>query len=101
VEPALARPPIGIYAGAATVGGRKVPASVGVGVAPTFGGEEGTSPVTIEAYLLDFEGEIYGETIRLEFWKRLRDELKFESVEALIEQMDKDVEETRALTTGL
>jgi riboflavin kinase/FMN adenylyltransferase len=101
VEPALARPPIGIYAGAAIVDERKVPAAVSVGVGPTFGGEEGKSPVTIEAYLLDFDEDIYGRTVRLEFWKRLRDERKFDSTEALVRQMDKDVEETRALTSGL
>jgi riboflavin kinase/FMN adenylyltransferase len=101
VDPALARPPIGIYAGVAGVGTLKVPAAISVGVSPTFGGEEGKSPVTIEAYLLDFDDEIYDQTIRLEFWKRLRDELKFDSTEALVAQMDKDVEETRALTTTL
>jgi len=101
VEPALARPPIGIYAGAARVGDRKVPAAISVGVGPTFGGEAGKSPVTIEAYLLDFDRDIYGQTIRLEFWKRLRDEQKFDSTEALVEQMDKDVAETRELTSGL
>ena len=101
VDPALARPPIGIYAGVAGVEGRKIPAAISVGVSPTFGGEEGKSPVTIEAYLLDFDEDLYDRTIRLEFWKRLRDELKFDSTEALVTQMDKDVEETRALTSTL
>lgn len=96
-EPDLARPPIGVYAGMARVNGIKYPAAINIGVNPTFGGERGTSPVNIEAYLLDFENEIYGETVRLEFWQRLRDEQKFESAEALVEQMHRDVAETRRI----
>jgi riboflavin kinase / FMN adenylyltransferase len=101
VDPGLARPPIGIYAGVAGVGDRKVAAAISVGVSPTFGGEPGTSPVTIEAYLLDFDEDLYDQTIRLEFWKRLRDEQKFDSVEALISQMEEDVAQTRELTSSL
>jgi riboflavin kinase / FMN adenylyltransferase len=96
VESSLARPPLGVYAGLAHVGERRRAAAISVGVNPTFGGEVGRSPVTIEAFLLDFSAEIYGETVRLEFWRRLRDELRFESVEALIEQMHQDVSDTRA-----
>jgi riboflavin kinase/FMN adenylyltransferase len=95
VDPHLARPPIGIYAGVAHVGGLSRPAAISVGVNPTFGGERGSSPVNIEAYLLDFSDEIYGETVRLEFWERLRDELRFDSVEALIAQIQADVDQTR------
>jgi riboflavin kinase/FMN adenylyltransferase len=101
VEVAIARPPIGIYAGVARVGDRRVAAAISIGVSPTFGGEAGKSPVTIEAYLLDFDDEIYDQTVRLEFWKRLRDELKFDSVEALVAQMDEDVALTRELTSTL
>lgn len=96
-EPHLARPPIGVYAGMARVNGFKYQAAINIGVNPTFGGERGTSPVNIEAYLLDFENEIYGETVRLEFWQRLRDEQKFDSAEALVEQMHRDVGETRRI----
>ena len=101
VEVVIARPPIGIYAGVARVGDRRVAAAISIGVSPTFGGEAGKSPVTIEAYLLDFDDEIYDQTVRLEFWKRLRDELKFDSVEALVAQMDEDVALTRELTSTL
>ena len=101
VEPAIARPPIGIYAGVARVGDRRISAAISIGVSPTFGGEPGKSPVTIEAYLLDFNEEIYDQTVRLEFWKRLRDELKFDSVDALVAQMDEDVALTRELTSTL
>lgn len=96
-EPDLARPPIGVYAGLARVNGFKYPAAINIGVNPTFGGERETSPVNIEAYLLDFENEIYGQTLRLEFWQRLRDEQKFDSAEALVEQMHRDVAETRRI----
>ena len=97
-DPKLSRPPRGVYAGRARAGGAWYPAAVNVGVNPTFGGEEGATPVKIEAYLLDFRGDLYGATIRVEFWTRLRDELTFSSVDALVEQMARDVEQTRALT---
>ena len=51
----------------------------------------------IEAFLLDFDADIYGQPLRLEFLKRLRGEKRFETVEALIEQMNRDVDEARAL----
>jgi riboflavin kinase/FMN adenylyltransferase len=51
----------------------------------------------IEAYLLDFDGDLYGAPLRVEFLKRLRGERRFESVEALVEQMGRDVEEARAV----
>jgi riboflavin kinase/FMN adenylyltransferase len=51
----------------------------------------------VEAHLLDFRGEIYGEDVRLAFVARLRDELKFEAVDALLEQIWKDVEQTRTI----
>lgn len=97
IDHALARPPIGVYAGIAHVGGMKYPAAINIGVNPTFGGERGTSPVNVEAYILDFANDIYDEVIRLEFWKRLRDEKRFDSVEALVAQMHLDVEETRGV----
>ncbi|MGH2754169.1 MAG: bifunctional riboflavin kinase/FAD synthetase [Actinomycetota bacterium] len=100
VDPSLARPPIGIYAGVARMGEQRVSAAISVGVSPTFGGERGKTPVTIEAYLLDFSEEIYGRTVRLEFWKRLRDEERFDSTEDLVAQMERDVSATRGLTSG-
>ena len=98
IDPALARPPIGVYAGVAHVNGSRFSAAINVGVNPTFGGERGVSPVNIEAYILDFANDIYDEVVRLEFWKRLRDEQRFESVDDLIAQMHLDVEETRRVT---
>jgi len=51
----------------------------------------------VEAHLLDFKREIYGEDVQLEFVARLRDELRFHSVEALLEQIWKDIEQTRRI----
>jgi riboflavin kinase/FMN adenylyltransferase len=95
----LCRPPRGVYAGRARPeGGAWHRAAVNVGVNPTFGGDPRSSPVQIEAYLLDFEGDLYGRALRVEFWRRLRDERKFDSADELIEQMGRDVAATRTLT---
>ncbi len=51
----------------------------------------------IEAYLLDFQGDLYGRTLQLDFIERLRGERRFESAEALIEQMHRDVERAREI----
>lgn len=96
-DPALVRPPRGVYAGRARVGDVWYPAAINVGVNPTFGGDESTTPVRIEAYLLDLDADLYGRWIRVEFWQRLRDELRFESTDALIEQMHRDIDETRLI----
>lgn len=69
------------------------PAAVNVGVRPTF--ETGRG-LLVEAYLLDFEGDLYGETLRIAFMERMRGEKRFESVEALVAQMNRDVERARA-----
>ena len=64
-----------------------------MGRRPTFY-EPGSAPVLVEAYLLDFDGDLYGEAARVSFLERLRAERRFESVEALIAQMKADVEAT-------
>jgi riboflavin kinase / FMN adenylyltransferase len=93
-DPALVRPPRGVYACRARFEESWFAAAVNVGVNPTFGG---AAPVRIEAYLLGFDGDLYGRTIRIEFLRRLRDEHRFDSADALIEQMRRDVDETRAI----
>jgi riboflavin kinase/FMN adenylyltransferase len=90
VPPGLLVPAFGIYAGSA----RGYRAAVSIGVNPHYGGSERR----IEAFLLDFEGDLYGERLRLELWERLRDEQAFESEQALIEQIERDVAQTRAAT---
>jgi riboflavin kinase/FMN adenylyltransferase len=98
VTPKLVRPRRGVYAGRARVEATWYPAAINVGVNPTFGGDEASTPIMVEAYLLDFRGDLVGANLRVEFLKRLRDELKFDSVDELVAQMARDVEATRALT---
>ncbi len=69
-------------------------AAVNVGVRPTFGTGRG---VLIEAYVLDSDMNLYGRTVRVDFLTRLRGERRFESVPALVEQMQRDVERVREL----
>ena len=65
-----------------------------VGVRPQFVTGRGE---LVEAYLVDFDGDLYGQPLRLEFLHRLRGERRFESVDALVEQMGRDVERARAI----
>ena len=88
LDPLLLVPAFGIYAGAAE--GYRAAASIGTN--PHYGGAERR----IEAYLLDFEGDLYGRRLVLQLWRRLRDERVFESEEELVAQIARDVEETRA-----
>ena len=69
-------------------------AATNIGVRPTFVTGRG---VLIEAFLIDFEGDLYGRELRLAFLKRLRGEKRFDSVETLVEQMDADVQEARRI----
>lgn len=95
VDPRMVIPRVGVYAGwAVTEAGERVPMAVNIGFNPTF--EDRSEPV-IEAFLLDYDADLYGQTLRLEFLHRLRDEAKFESADALIEQIDDDVVRTRDL----
>lgn len=68
-------------------------AAISVGTNPTFDGVRRT----VEAFILDFDGDLYGEPIGVEFWHRLRGMVKFDSIDALIVQMDADVVRTREL----
>jgi riboflavin kinase / FMN adenylyltransferase len=86
-EPGLLVPGHGIYAGAAD--GHR--AAISIGTNPHYGGGERR----IEAFLLDFEGDLYGRKLRLQLWERLRDELAFESEGELVAQIGRDVEATR------
>lgn len=86
-------PADGVYAGYAVVGESRLPAAVNVGVRPTFG----ENHRLIEAFILDFEGDLYGETVAVEFAHWLRPEARFDSVDDLVVQMNADVERTRAL----
>jgi riboflavin kinase/FMN adenylyltransferase len=87
-------PQDGIYFAQVEIDAAMYSCMVSIGVRPTFftHGQR-----TIEAHLLDFDGDLYGKAITLQFLKRLREERKFESAAQLIEQMNKDKEESRKL----
>ena len=91
-------PENGIYATLVEVDGIIHKAASSIGVRPTFEEDGGR---TIEAFLLDFDGDLYTKRLRLEFVKQLRAEVAFESVEQLVEQMTKDVEQTREVLADI
>jgi riboflavin kinase/FMN adenylyltransferase len=93
-DDALVCPGHGVYACLAD----GMPAAVNVGVRPTFVTGRGE---LVEAYVLDFDGDLYGKELRLDFIERLRGERRFASAEELIEQMHRDVELTRAIVERL
>jgi riboflavin kinase/FMN adenylyltransferase len=87
VDPELLVPAYGIYAGA-VLGTR---AATSIGVNPHYGGVE----QRVETFLLDYEGDLYGQRLVVELWRRLRDERSFDSEAELVAQIARDVEETR------
>lgn len=94
--PRLLLPGQGIYAGVAEHGDRRFPAAIDVGTNPTFGVE----PLHVEAFLLDFEDrELRGEPLAVSFWERLRDEVRYESVDELVRAIAADVDRTREIVT--
>ncbi len=88
-------PPNGIYACWAQLGNERFMAATNIGFNPTFTPERQTP--SLEAYLLDFDRDIYGEVLTLEFVARLREEIRYTTVEALIDQIHDDVNQTRAI----
>lgn len=94
IPPHVLVPSHGVYVTRATLpDGAVYPAVTNVGTRPTV--NNGTD-VTVEACLLDFQGDLYGKTLRLEFFKHLRQEMRFDSLDALKAQIVSDVESTRA-----
>lgn len=91
VPPQKVFPANGVYACWAISDGQKYKAMVNVGVRPTFTGGEATPRV--EAHLMDFAADLYGQTLKLEFVERLRGEQKFPSIEALVAQIRADIEQ--------
>lgn len=89
-------PATGVYACFVRVRGQVHRAAVNVGVRPTFGGEE----LLIEAFILEFSDEIYGEEMTVEFVEYLRPELRFEDVDSLVTQMGHDVARSREILAG-
>jgi riboflavin kinase/FMN adenylyltransferase len=94
VPPGICIPAAGIYAGwYQRPDGSIWPTAVSVGRRPTFYGAG--ADLLVEAYLLDFDGDLYGEEARVSFVARLRDEVAYDSVDELVAQMGRDVEDTR------
>jgi riboflavin kinase/FMN adenylyltransferase len=93
-DQAVVVPARGVYAGFVRVGKALYPACTNVGLAPTF--ERGESRV--EAYLIDFEGDLYGRVVDVSFVRRIRPEKRFSGVEELKEQIARDVEAARRIT---
>ncbi|HET6505192.1 MAG TPA: bifunctional riboflavin kinase/FAD synthetase [Baekduia sp.] len=97
-RPGYVVPGHGVYAcRVALPDGTLVPAATNVGVRPQFVTGRGE---LIEAFLIDWTGDLYGARIRVEFLRRLRGERRFESVDALVEQMHRDVDEARQIVSG-
>ncbi|HEX9694870.1 MAG TPA: bifunctional riboflavin kinase/FAD synthetase [Actinomycetota bacterium] len=94
ISPRMAQPKIGVYAGWLTVDGVRHPAVVNVGLNPTF--EDRVEPV-VEIHALDFDADLYGKSVAIEFTHRLRDELKFDGPDPLVEQIRADIAQARAL----
>lgn len=91
-------PALGIYAVWAEVGGQRHAALLSIGRNPTVTAD---GPVTVEAYLLDYSGDLYGQVLTLRLLERLRGEEKFDGVEALVAQMQRDEAQARGLFASL
>ena len=88
-------PDAGVYACIATSGDQSFPAAVNIGYRPTFDGS--TAEPLVEAHLLDFHGDLYGQQVSLQFISRLRGEKRFDSIQALVEQIQQDISNTKEL----
>ena len=92
VDEQQALPADGVYAARLRVGGSVLPAAASVGAKPTFVDD---GPTVVEAFVLDFTGNLYGARAKLEFAQRLRGQEKFATVDELIARIDGDVADTR------
>lgn len=96
IPPEKVMPAFGIYACRAWVEGSPYSAATSIGIRPTFYTAEPPAP-TIEAHLLDFDGDLYGQSVKLELIEYLRPERKYSSSEALMGQIQKDIIQTRLI----
>lgn len=95
-EPGIVVPARGVYAGCVAVRGERYVACTNVGLAPTFERNE----FKVEAHLLDFEGDLYGLVVDVEFVEKVRDEKKFSGIEELRDRISRDVEVAREIMRG-
>ncbi|MBI4286734.1 MAG: bifunctional riboflavin kinase/FAD synthetase [Chloroflexi bacterium] len=93
VEPDQALPADGVYATMAYVGDRTYPSVTNIGLRPTFNGKQRT----VEVYIMDYSGNLYGQELRIDVIERLRGEKRFADVEALKKQIGEDVKQGRAI----
>jgi riboflavin kinase/FMN adenylyltransferase len=84
-------PKTGVYATRACIDGNKLDSITNIGYRPTFG----SNKLLIETHIFDFNSDIYGKRLRLEFIERIRDEKRFESVDALTAEIRRDVEKVK------
>lgn len=97
VPPERLIPQRGVYACRVVVGGKTFRGATNIGIRPTFNGAR--LQQTVETHLLDFEGDLYGQEIQVQFLKRLRGEQRFESVQALIARIHQDIRLVREVVT--
>lgn len=93
VEPEQALPSDGVYVTAAHINHESLPSVTNIGVRPTFGGGKHL----VETYLLDYEGQLHEQRLRIDLLDKLRDEKHFDTAEELQAQIRKDVEQARAI----
>ena len=94
VGPLQALPEDGIYATWLTVDGQRYGSATSIGIKPTFHDQ---APRVVEAFVLDFYGNLYGKHVRVEFVHRLRNQERFDTIDALVEQIGKDVKQARGI----
>ncbi|EQA44099.1 riboflavin biosynthesis protein RibF [Leptospira broomii serovar Hurstbridge str. 5399] len=85
-SPELILPGIGVYAGKTEIDGKYYDSMINIGNNPTFGDEQ----LSLESHIFDFSGDLYGKTVRILFSRRIRSEIKFSGVDALIAQLKQD-----------
>jgi riboflavin kinase/FMN adenylyltransferase len=93
IDPRRAVPKKGVYICWAAVAGQRVPAVTNIGFRPTFDSPQPS--LSVETHLLDFDADLYGQHLELDFVDRLRDEQKFDGIEALVNQIQADIQEAR------
>jgi riboflavin kinase/FMN adenylyltransferase len=91
-QPGMLVPAYGVYAAKVYVGGEEYIAVTNIGVRPTV---ENTSEANVEAFILDYSGDLYGQELRVEFFRHLRGERRFPSVEALRDEVMRNAQQTR------
>ena len=89
----LVLPPNGVYLGLAKIGEKPQPAALNIGFRPTLA--TGAPELRVEAHLLDFTGDLYGQELEIEIGEKLRDEQKFGSLEELKAQIARDIAEAK------